>query len=209
MSHPLISSLNTLAKLLDASPALATSKEAVKALDKVSAAVKAATDILENAAAGSSPEAVALTDLLKRALASPDDAKEVKKSLTKLLGGGKLPPTKKGSSPEESLAGAFVRKDKAPAAIAALQKYLNRPKFDASSGDKYELLKQVRNLGRMDEQQKKAAKNFLLSKPALVEDLCAAAGIATANKKGVKIDTPKLVTSLIKHGERYAENTGG
>lgn len=209
MSHPLIQPLQTLAGLLGNNPALATSKEIVPVLDKVSVAVKTSIDLLENAAIGSSPEAVVLTGLLKRAFATPADAKAVKAALTKLLGVNKLPTTKKGVPPEEGLATLAVRKEKAPAAIAAVQKHLNRPTFDTSSGDKYELLKQIRNLGEMDDQQKKAAKTFLLSKPALVEDLCAAAGIATANKKGVKIDSTKLVTSLVKHGERYAENTGG
>lgn len=208
MSHPLIASLNTLASLLAEHPALAASKDVVKSLDKVAAAVTSATDLLENAAAGSSPEAAMLKDLLTRALATPADAKAVKAQLTKVL--GKLPPAKKGMPPEEHLASVAVRKERSAAAITAVQQYLNRPTFDTSSGDKYELLKQIRSLGRMDEQQKKTAKGWLLSKPALVADLCAAAGIPTTSGKAHKpVATTSLVTKLMKHGERYAENTGG
>lgn len=207
MSHPLISRLNALADLLASHSALATSKDAVKILDKVAAAVTSATDLLENAAAGSSPEAAALMGLLKRAFATPEDTKAVKARLTKLL--GKLPGSKAGVPMEERLAEFAVRKGEAPAAITLVQKHLNRPTFDTSSGDKYELLKQIRALGHMDEQQKKAAKAWLLSKPAIVEDLCAAAGIPAASKTGKAVATASLVTKLLKHGERYAENTGG
>lgn len=210
MSHPLVSSLHVLAGLLQTQPALASSKETVKALDKVSTTVAAAIALIESAAAGSTPEALELIQLLEKAAAKPAEEKAIKSKLTTLL--GKLPSNSSKLSKRDNLgrvAEAAVRQGKAQGAIALIQQYFNRITFDPSSSDKYELLKQIRNLGRMDESDKKSAKTWLLSKPDKVHDLCEAAGIPTTSGKLHKpVAVNSLVNKLMQHGERYAENTG-
>lgn len=210
MSHPLVSPLHALAGLLQSQPSLASAKETVKALDKVSASVAAAIKLIESAAAGNSPEAQELLHLLEKAASKAADEKAVKSKLTGLL--GKLPSASSKLSKRENLsriAGAAVRQGKAQGAISLVHQHLNRITFDTSSNDKYELLKQIRNLGRMDESERKSAKAWLLSKPDKVHDLCEAAGIPIASGKLNKPAPIKsLVTKLMQHGERYAENTG-
>ena len=210
MSHPLVSQLHALADLLQSQPSLASTKEAVKALDKVHAAAATAIALIESAAAGSTPEALELVGLLEENTAKPADDKAIKAKLTELL--GKLPPASKKLSKTENLgriAEIAVRQGKAQGAIALIQQHLNRVTFDASSSDKYELLKQIRKLGRMDLSAKKAAKTWLLSAPAKVHELCDAAGIpTTAGKSRKPVSTPSLVTKLMQHGERFAENAG-
>lgn len=210
MSHPLVSPLHTLAGLLQSHPSLATSKEVVKALDKVSSSVASAITLIENAAAGSSPEAQELVQLLEKAIVKPADDKAVRAKLTSLL--GKLPSNSSKLSKKDNLgriAEAAVRQGKVQGAISVVHQYLNRIVFDPTSTDKYELLKQIRNLGRMDESAKKSAKAWLQSNPSKVHDLCEAASIpTTAGKSNKPVSTTSLVTKLMQHGERYAENAG-
>jgi hypothetical protein len=86
---------------------------------------------------------------------------------------------------------------------------LDRPRFDPTATDEYELLKQIRQLGQMDAQQKKTAKAHLLNNPALVVRLSEAASIKTTAGKVCKpVGIASLVSKLIQHGERYAENAG-
>lgn len=209
MSHPLISMLHSLVAQLQAHPALATTKEAVKALDKVAASAAAAIALIESAAAGSTPEALELRHWLEKASAKASDEKAIKSKLTGLL--GKLPPASKKLSPQENLgriAEIAFRQGKAPAALALIQQHLNRPTF-ITTGDRYELLKQIRKLGQMDISERKAAKTWLLTNPDKVRELCEAAGIPTTNGAARKpVSTTSLVTKLIQHGERYAENAG-
>jgi len=210
MSHPLVSPLHILADLLQSQPAPASTKEAVKALDKVSAAVTSAIALIESAAAGNTPEAFELVQLLEKSTATPADDKTIKAKLSELL--GKLPPASKKFSKQEYLgriAEIAARQGKAQGAIALIHQYQNRVTFDTSSGDKYELLKQIRKLGRMDASAKKAAKTWLLSTPGKVHELCDAAGIpTTSGKYNLPVSISSLVTKLMQHGERYAENAG-
>jgi hypothetical protein len=209
MSHALIPQLHALAELLQSQPSLATAKEVVKALDKVSTSVAAAIALVESAAAGSKPEARELLQLLDEATATAADEKAVKSKLADLL--GKLPPASKKLSRLAYLgliSELAVRQGKAHAAIALCQQFLNRVVFDPT-GDKYELLKQVRNLGRMDDSAKKSAKQWLLSAPDKVQELCGAVGIPTTSGSARKpISLNSLVSKLMQHGERYAENAG-
>lgn len=210
MSHPLVSQLHALADLLQSQPSLASTKEAVKALDKVHASTVDAIELIESAAAGSTPEALEFIRLLEENTATTADDKAIKAKLTELL--GKLPPASKKLSKKENLgriAELAVRQGKAQGAIALIQQYLNRVTFDTTSGDKYELLKQIRKLGRMDLSAKKAAKTWLISAPEKVHELCDAAGIPTTTGKARKpVPTSSLVTKLMQHGERFAENSG-
>ncbi|OYW71936.1 MAG: hypothetical protein B7Z37_26405 [Verrucomicrobia bacterium 12-59-8] len=199
-----------MADLLQSQPSLASTKDAVKALDKVHAATATAIALIESAAAGRTPEALELVRLLEENSATPADEKHLKVKLTELL--GKLPLASKKLSKQENLgriAELAVRQGKAQGAIALIQQYVNRVIFDVSSSDKYELLKQIRKLGRMDLSAKKAAKTWLLSAPDKVNELCDAAGISTTAGKARKpVSTTSLVTKLMQHGERYAENAG-
>jgi hypothetical protein len=209
MSHPLIPQLHALACLLQSQATLATTKEAVKTLDKVSVSVAAAISTIENAAAGSTPEARELAQLLEKTYGKPADEKAIKAKLTGLL--GKLPAASKKLSKQDNLdriAEIAVRQGKARAAIALIHQHLDRPTFTVS-GDKYELLKQIRNLGKMDASEKKSAKSWLLSSSDKVQELCEAAGIlTTAGKARKPVPITSLVTKLMQHGERYAENAG-
>jgi hypothetical protein len=210
MSHPLVSQLQQLAHLLQSSPQHATARTAVAALDKVAVATRAAIKLIEGAASGCSPEAQALQRVLAQAFGNDTSDKEVKKMLQPLL--IKLPTRKKGSKLGEYLdilAVAAAKAGKAGAACSLIRQHLDRPRFDTTTRDTYELLKQIRQLGQMDVQQKKAAQAHLEGNPELVEVLCAAASIPTAKGKIPKpVPTKSLVKQLMKDGERYAENAG-
>jgi predicted Zn-dependent protease len=208
MSHPLVSLLQELSQLLQSSPQHATSREAVTALDKVTVATRNAIEIIHGAAQDNSPEAQALQKLLAQAYGKDASEKEAKKILQPLL--IKLPSRKKGSTLAEyldTLALTTAKAGKASVACSLIRQHLDRPRFDTTTRDTYELLKQIRQLGQMDIQQKKAAQAHLEGNHALVEVLCAAASIPTAKGKIPKpVPTKSLVKQLMQHGERYAEN---
>lgn len=210
MNHPLLQQLQTLSQLLSSHSNLATNREAVKALDKVAISTRAAIDLLQAAALGTPPEAQELQRLLERAFGTDATPKAANAFLKPLL--GKLPTSKQGTSLADYFAlivQAAAKGGNTGTVCSRIREHLDRPRFDATATDEYELLKQIRQLGQMDAQQKKAAKAHLLNNPALVVRLSEAASIKTTTGKVCKpVSTASLVTKLIQHGERYAENAG-
>lgn len=210
MNHPLVPQLQTLMQLLNSHPQAATMNAVVKALDKVAASTHTAIQQIQDATAGSSPEAQSLQRLLEQAFGNDADEKEAKKVLKPVL--AKLPPRKTLSLSEyfALVATTAAKNGEASEAAALVRQHLNRPKFNPNANDEYELLKQIRQLGQMDEQQRKAAKAYLAGEPDLVIRLCKAAYIPTTSGKVPKpVKTAALITKLLALGVRYAENTGG
>jgi len=208
MNHPLLTQLQVLSQILNTHPQLATTREAVKALDKVTVSTRVAIDLLQCAAAGANPEAQELERLLDRAFGTDSTDKNAKALLKPLF--SKFPPKSKGAMLADYLAvlaRTTVKDGTTHAASLLIRKHLDAPRFDVSTTDEYELLKQIRQLGRMDLQQRKAAKVYLLENSELVVKLCEAASIpTTAGKSRKPVSNTTLVNKLIKHGERYAEN---
>jgi len=210
MHHPLLSQLQSLSQLLTAHPHLASKSEVVKVLDKIASSAGTVITLLLGLSEGESPEAQELQHLLVQSFGGDESEKNAKNLLKPLL---TTIPSRKAGVPLKDyfalLVKALVKSKKTSAATLLIRQHLNRPRFDTSTRDEYELLKQIRDLGRMDAQQKKAAKDHLLKNSDLVILLCNASAIPTTTGKARKpVTIANLVNKLMKDGERYAENAG-